>query len=116
MPNMLKVRPADISEDVAESIVISWIQQETPPPTSLSAIVAQYRNLVAYVEKVDDPGADQIMNKLYDRLMAVATAKLVVSSQVEAQLRRIQRKEEASMSWSQKCNRAIAQWEAGVRV
>lgn len=101
---------------IAESIVISWVQGEVTPPRSLRSIVGQWKNITLYLESKDDVKAEQIANSLYERLEVAALPIAQEHIRVEAQIRHAQRKAEARMTWMQKCNRAIAQYNQGVQV
>ena len=125
--NSPNIRPAD-TEYQAEATVTAWIEGEAHPPATLAEIVQHYRDIVVYM---DDPNtsvqdANQALDtasSLFDRLKAAAAQQAQVHSQIQAQLRRAKRKEEAKfqeelnrMSFQERCNWAIARWNAGVRV
>ena len=99
--------------ELAESLVISWIAQETPAPASLTGLLARYRDLTIFADQADDPEPFYAKcNDIYDRLAESAKTVLLVNAKAEAQLRRIQRRNEERWTYSQKCDHAIAQWRA----
>jgi hypothetical protein len=118
--NNQNVPTEEIREQMAETIVISWIGQETSPPVHLADLVGKYRNLVAYMDHPNTPigkshEAGAAADRLYDQIMSAAKLKIEISARAEAQIRRIQRKEEARWTYQQKCDHAIALYRAGVR-
>ena len=123
MPNP-NIRPADYLHHKVvaepETILIQWITQESPAPMNLKTALARYRSLAFAADKAptakDEAPIAAEMNKLYDRMLAATEVVLQISAQAEAQLRRIQRKEESRMTYTQKCDKAIAFWYAGGRV
>jgi hypothetical protein len=105
--------------ELAEQVVVSWVTLEVPAPRLLAETIRQFRILDAQVlraKRQDEAPLLDRQNKLYDNLMAAALEKVRVSARAEAQLRRIARRAEARMTWTQKCDRAIEQFRQGVRV
>ncbi len=101
--------------DLSERIVISWIERQSPPPASLRNILRQYQNLVVYIARVNDPAADHIMNSLYDAMLAEATRQAHTAIRIAAQARRLERRRESRLTWTERCNEAIRQYNEGVR-
>jgi hypothetical protein len=106
---------------VAEGLVISWIDRQETPPMRLSDAVARYRLLSAYYELEEARGRDTAAiadrcNRLYDSLVESAAAfheyQERRSVAPDKQLRRLERKAEARLTWLERCNRAIAEWRA----
>lgn len=115
----------------AERLVISWVVQETPAPRHLRDLVRDYRILDMRVQQASQaeeaPLVDQ-QNAIYDRLTAAALAKIEISAQADAQLRRIQKREQErplrelrkieadpTLSYTERCSRLLALHAQGVR-
>jgi dTDP-4-dehydrorhamnose reductase len=110
------VRPADI-RDYLESVVISWIEQETPAPIHLLSLLARYRDLSVYRDEVEDPKpVDLAMDAIFDRLIATATGRCRhTNTQRAVSVAKQKRRIERSLPWVEQCNRAIQRWRQGVR-
>lgn len=117
MPNQ-SVRPADTREYL-ESIVISWIEQETPAPIQLQALLARYRDLViladaapSYAEAVPISLAQ---DAIFDRLIATAAGRCRhTNAQRTVSVAKQKRRIERFLPWTEQCNRAIQRWRQGV--
>ena len=114
-----KVHPVDICppqerrsySELAEQIAISWIDRSAVAPPYIRQDVHAYPDLDFFRDTEPDPEPiDRLMNAIYDRIMAAATARCRVS--VDKQVRRIER----TMPYQEQCNRAIARWRMGEKV
>lgn len=95
--------------DVAESMVVAWIEQVQAPPMDLMEAVKKYRLLTAaYFLAEERRGKDAVSladrcNRLYDSLVAAAEERLAAPQPrntvaPEKQLRRLKRREERRMT------------------
>ena len=126
--NSTNIRPADISDEIIENIVDVWITRGAQPPVHLAEVLKNYHDLMVYVDAPttsypDAAKASLTMDKLFDKLKAGAAQQVQVHNQIQAQIRRRQKREAEirqreydALPWKEKCNRAIAQWYAGIRV
>jgi hypothetical protein len=98
-----------------ESIVIQWIEMETPAPASLRRIVQRYRDLTWFRDTAADPAPlDRQMDQIYDYLLEHAESFPPMRHMVDPQkqLRRLERRDEARMTWMQRCSKEIERWRA----
>ncbi len=105
-----------------EQVVIDWIEQVDPVPTTLAEAVKKYRILTAlyeYAERnaIDTAEVSRRMNRLYDSLIESAAEYLEHQATArgvkpDKQLRRLQRKAESRMTWMERCTQAINEWRA----
>lgn len=94
--------------DVAESMVVAWIEQVQAPPMDLMEAVKKYRLLTAaYFLAEERRGKDAVSladrcNRLYDSLVAAAEERLAAPQPrtvaPEKQLRRLKRRDERRMT------------------
>jgi hypothetical protein len=113
--------PKPTTAEIAERMVISWIERVDTPPMALADAVARYRILSAYYELEEARGRDttaiaERCNRLYDSLVESATAfheyQERRSVAPDKQLRRLARKAEARLTLREQWDRAIAEWRA----
>jgi hypothetical protein len=93
------------NSQVAEGLVISWIDRQETPPMRLSDAVARYRLLSAAYELTEARGRDttaiaERCNRLFDSLVESAAARLEAQPEPrrsvtpDKQLRRLARRED----------------------
>lgn len=94
--------------ELAESMVVAWIEQVQAPPMDLMQAVQKYRLLTAAYELAEARGRDtaavaERCNRLYDSLVAAAAERMAAPQPrntvaPEKQLRRLKRREERRMT------------------
>src|ERR1700761_5346530 len=92
-----------------EQIIISWIDGSEQPPQHLASEVARYRQLAALRDTVTGERVvhiDHKMDAIFDRLVVTAPSRSPVKP--AKQLRRLQRRDEAHMTLTQRWAAAIA--------
>ena len=93
--------------DLAEAIVIRWVERLDAPPAHLRDIVQRYRDLVFFVDTAPDVHSAlplmAVQDALFDRLLASVTAHGRVS--VDKQVRRIERRLPLQAQWDRACER-----------
>lgn len=58
-----------------ENVVISWVEADLTPPLPLASLVSRYRDLQVYRDFENNPEPlDQIMDRIFDRLLNAAGA------------------------------------------
>lgn len=107
-------------QEIAERLVISWIDRQETPPARLSDAVARYRILSAAYELAESRRRDTSTiagrcNRLFDSLVESAAARLSAAPDPRTvdpakQLRQQHRKTERRLTWMERCDRAIAEW------
>jgi hypothetical protein len=99
--------------DQADRIVVKWIACEEPAPRTLSDLVDRYRILDLRIAnegtKTEESLYDE-SNALYNKLLSVAMVQCRVNVEVAHQARHTERRDFTRMTYSQRCDQAIALW------